>query len=890
MKKIIQMILDENRSVHERLFVFLSSVSLLFMLIAFFVELIIGNSDMIAPIGIAFAVFSGLVIFGIRKNKMNQTAIVIALLLILVLLPLTFFYGGAIYGGSPQWFVFSTLFISLIVYGKIKYFLLTLEAVTALVCYVVSYQNPTYVAVHTVRSAYVGSYISIVFVGLMLSLIVGFEIRVLKRETERSNEKSRKIEELNQSQNRFFSSMSHEIRTPINTIIGLNEMILREDISDEVAENARNIQSASGILLSLINDILDMSKMESGRMEIVPVMYDVGKMLSDIVNMISVTAEKKDLAFSVEVDPTMPAQLISDEVRIKQILINLLNNAVKYTKAGSVSLSVHCRKTGSNTALVTYSVEDTGIGIRKENIPHLFDAFKRVDERKNRYIEGTGLGLSIVRQLVDLLGGQISVNSIYTQGSTFAVSIEQETAGDQEIGIFSVERFHGSGGRAEYGERFEAPKAHVLIVDDNTTNLLVAEKLLRRTRVQTETAESGEQCLKMTLQTHYDLILMDHMMPGMDGVECLHAVREQTGGLCRETPMIVLTANAGSEDQALYRREGFDAYLLKPVDAALLEETMLNLLPPVLVKRKGTSAASYVSGEPMRAVKRKLPLIITTDSVADLPHELTESLNIPIMPFKIYTEHGVFDDGLETDGDVLLRAVREENMNARSECPSVEEYEAFFAEQLSRAQNIIHISISKRLSGGFASASEAALAFYNVHVLDSAHLSSGIGLMVLEAVERIKEEPFVTADEVCEECEKLKKQIQTSFVIENTDALRRSGRLSERMSRFCTAFMIHPMLVMRDGNMTVADIFLGSLTQARRSYIKKILRAPESIETDTLFITYAGMRLDEIERIRDYVQEIVRFDKVYLQKASPAISANSGEGTFGLLFKRKHNE
>ena len=681
--------------------------------------------------------------------------------------------------------------------------------------------------------------------------------------------------------------MSHEIRTPINTIIGLNEMILREDISEEVADDARNIQSASKILLSLINDILDMSKMESGKMELVPVIYDVGKMLSEIVSMISVMAEIKGLVFTIDVDPTLPSQLLSDEVRIKQIIINLLGNAVKYTQQGSVSLSVHCRRTSSNKALVTYSVEDTGIGIRKESIPHLFSAFKRVDEDKNRYIEGTGLGLSIVKQLAELLGGEVSVNSIYTKGSTFVFTLEQEIADAEQLGDFSMERFRSEERRIRSGEIFEAPGARVLIVDDNRPNLLVAEKLLRRTKVMNDTAESGAECLKLTLQNHYDVIFMDHLMPEMDGIECMHAVRAQSGGLCRKTPIVILTANAGSEDRALYRSEGFDGYLLKPIETDKLEDTLLGVLPEELVKVKGMGAARYEAGRLVRASKQKVPLLITTDSVSDLPKKLLEELDIPVIPYKVYTDSGVFDDSVETDGDVLIRCMEEESLNVRSEAPSVPDYEEFFAEQLSRAQHIIHISMAKRSSTGFANASEAALAFYNVSVVDSGHLSSGMGLMVLEAVSKMKSEPSAGADELKNSIGAVRERVQTSFLLRDTECLCRSGRLSERMNRLCSAFMIHPVIVMKDSNMKVGRVFFGGLKRARRSYIKRTLRHPGSINRERLFITYAGMRTDEAEEIKEIVGEYVSFDKVYLQKASPAICANCGAGTFGLLFERK---
>ncbi len=888
MKKLIAAIRDENRTMHERMFLLIAAVGLAVILIDIIVGIIIGESaeDLIL-LGIGFAVFLALVTAGIKLKKLDAVSTTISVLVILVLLPLVFFTGGGINGGSPVWFVFSTLFVSMLVYGRKKYVLLTIEALVAVGCYLIAYFFPHTVITHDTGTAYIDSIVSLIFVSGVLTLMVGFEISVLRKEKERSEEKSRQIEELNRSQNSFFSSMSHEIRTPINTIIGLNEMILREDISDEVADDARNIQSASKLLLSLINDILDMSKMESGKMEIVPVIYDVGKMLSDIAGMTWVRARDKGLEFKIDVDPTMPAQLLSDEVRIKQIIINLLGNAVKYTSAGSVNLSVHCRRTSTNKVLVTYSVEDTGIGIRKENIPYLFDAFRRVDEKKNRYIEGTGLGLAIVKQLVDLLGGEISVNSIYMQGSVFAVSIEQETVDDSVIGTFSIEDFRGSLPGTRPTDIFEAPKASVLIVDDNSANLLVAEKLLRGTKVMTDTADSGEACLKLTLQKHYDAILMDHLMPGMNGIECLHAIRAQSGGFCRETPVIALTANAGSDDQALYRREGFDGYLMKPVETAALEAALLDVLPSALVEIKSGSATKYGTRNAVRETVRKVPLLITTDSVSDLPGDLAAQLGIPVLPYKVYTDSGEFDDGIEADGDVLIRCMQDEGFSARSDCPSVAEYERFFAGQLSRAQHIIHIAMAKRSSSGFANASEAALAFYNVTVIDSGHLSSGMGLMAIAAKTRIDSESSTDPDELCAELVKMRDRIQTSFILENTEYLYRSGRLSERINKLCKAFMIHPVIVMKNSTMTVGRLYVGGLDKARRDYIRNTLRAPETIDTGTLFITYVGMSNEEIEQIKTEALKYVKFEKIYLKKASPAISANCGAGTFGLLFGRK---
>nr|MCR5753684.1 response regulator [Acetatifactor sp.] len=548
MKKLLGMIRDEERTAQERLLILIATVALIAMFSIFVVGIFIGESkEDLITLGGGFLIFLLCTYLAVKYKKTNVVAPIVGVLIIFILLPLTFLSSGGIDGGSPLWFVFCTLFISMIIEGKIKYILLVLDTMVAGACYFVAYYYPQYVIGHDRGVAYLDSYVSLVFVCAMLSLMVGFEIFVLKKEMQRSQAKSEEIESLNRAQNHFFSSMSHEIRTPINTIIGLNEMILRENASDEINEDATNIQAASKMLLHLINDILDMSKFESGQMELTPVPYHTGDMLSDVVGMLWIRAKEKNLEFRVDISPDLPEELYGDEVRIKQILINVLNNAIKYTAKGSVKLQIQCERKGNGRANVIYSVSDTGMGIKKESIPYLFTAFKRVDEDKNRYIEGTGLGLSIVKQFVELMGGKITVNSIYTQGSTFIIEIPQMIVSDKHIGELDVEKRHRYNQREAYAVSFEAPEAKVLVVDDTAANLLVVSKLLRTTKVQLTTATSGREALEKTLQDTYHVIFMDHMMPEMDGIECLHKIRTQTGGFCRESKIIALTANAGSE-------------------------------------------------------------------------------------------------------------------------------------------------------------------------------------------------------------------------------------------------------------------------------------------------------------------------------------------------------
>ena len=352
--------------------------------------------------------FLGIITFvSIRYHKIQMGAVITGVLILFVVMPFNFFTTGGIYGGASLWFLLGIVYVCFLIEKRIKIVLILCGFAVDAACYYIAFYHSEYVVPHTMKMAYSESFVSMVIVSAVICSMIAFQNAIFKRENKLAQEQKKEIEDLNRMQNRFFSSMSHEIRTPINTIIGLNEMILRENVSDEVADDAANIQSASEMLLALINDILDMSKIESGKMDIVQTTYDLGAMLSDLVGMIWIRAKEKGLEFHVDVDQSLPSQLYGDEVRIKQILINMLNNAVKYTSEGSVTLSIQCKRQENGHAQISYSVTDTGIGIKKENIPFLFNAFKRIGEEKNRYIEGTGLGLSIVKQLVELMDGRL---------------------------------------------------------------------------------------------------------------------------------------------------------------------------------------------------------------------------------------------------------------------------------------------------------------------------------------------------------------------------------------------------------------------------------------------------------------------------------------------------
>ena len=515
----------------------------------------------------------------------------------------------------------------------------------------------------------------------------------------------------------------------------------------------------------------------------------------------------------------------------------------------------------------------------------MFSAFKRVDEEKNRYIEGTGLGLSIVKQLVDLMGGEIAVNSVYTKGSTFVITLPQEIIGESEIGELNLEARHSLNARQHYKQSFEAPKAHALIVDDNETNLMVAEKLLRDTKVNIDTALNGAECLKKTIQKRYDVIFMDHLMPGMDGIECLHKIRKQTGGLNQNTPVVALTANAGGENQALYRREGFDGYLLKPVSGIQLETELLRHLPKELVKVMKTGDSVGMVQSPVLEHRKKLPILISTDSASDLPKYLIEKHQIAVMPYRVVTEGGEFFDGVEAETDGILSYMGEKGRSVRSEPPETSDYEEFFAEQLVKAHHIIHIAFAKNVSRAYENALEASKTFDNVIVIDSGHLSSGMGLMVLCAAEHAAN--GMTNDAIVKEMERLKKRVKTSFIVTDTEYLARSGRVSQKIHALCKAFMIHPVIILKDSSMKVGSLRIGTRDGAWKKYIASALNTRGEIDKKVLFLTYAGLTIEELNEIKEQVTAKVPFEHIIFQRVSPAVATNCGPGTFGLLFMLK---
>ena len=507
-----------------------------------------------------------------------------------------------------------------------------------------------------------------VFGLLILMFAVGMVYLLSTEEKVRESDELRAAktlaEQANHAKSDFLANMSHEIRTPINAIMGMNEMVLRECNDENIREYAANIESASRTLLSLINDILDFSKIEAGKMEIVPASYDTAAFFHDVVNMISVKATQKQLDFQVQIDSDLPCVLYGDEVRNRQIIVNILNNAVKYTKQGVVKLAVEGIREDQAFTL-KMQVTDSGIGIKQEDMDKLFGGFQRLDLEQNRSIEGTGLGLAITRNLIERMNGRIEVSSEYGKGSVFTVYLSQEIINDSPMGDFR-QRFEAVAKQEdEYRESFVAPEAKVLVVDDNGMNLAVVKALLKKTDIQVTTCMSGMECLELVKDIYFDVILLDHMMPEMDGIQTLAKIK-QSENQCTSVPVIALTANAIVGAKEEYINAGFSDYLSKPIEGMELEKMLMKYLPQDKISlSKASDVKPYINTKlglqycmnSMEFYKEMLEMYC--DEYEDRAAKLTEALKAEDWDIYTVTVHALKSTSLNIGGEQISKAAKE---------------------------------------------------------------------------------------------------------------------------------------------------------------------------------------------------------------------------------------
>ena len=423
-----------------------------------------------------------------------------------------------------------------------------------------------------------------------------------KKELEQKNVELEKaitaVEKAESARDVFLANMSHELRTPINTILGLNELILRESQDEAIKEYAQDIRHAGNLLLTLVSDILDFTKLEAGQMELTDGIYDVSSLLNDLINGISIQLRKKKLDLELDIAQDIPHKLSGDEIHLRQIISNLLSNAVKYTDRGKVTLHLDWKKLGEDEIEMDLAVKDTGVGIKEKDKSKLFGVFQRMGTiAKGNNESGTGLGLAITNRLVNMMGGKLEVQSTYGKGSEFSFKIVQKVVDSAPLGDFEKQYNESLHNAKNYKQKFIAPMGRVLIVDDNAMNLAVAQGLLKETRLQVDVAGSGEECLELLKRKTYHVICLDHMMPVMDGVETLHAIKKLEGNPSVDTPVIALTANAVAGAREMYLKEGFQDYLTKPIDAEKFESMLIKYLPDNVVYLTKDQAVTGEQGQ-----------------------------------------------------------------------------------------------------------------------------------------------------------------------------------------------------------------------------------------------------------------------------------------------------
>lgn len=886
LRKIGDKILGRELELKERMFriIILLGGS---MSIAGIIECIL-----VMDIDIIFApLFFLLVVMGVaffvtfKYHKVEMAAVLMGLVIIAGLFPCMFFLSGGIEGGATIWFVLGLFYVFMMFSGKrlVAFFLLTV--VVDVGTYVAGYLHPEWIVPMRSRLAvFLDSFFAVGAVGIAVGSILKFQMKIYEIERSVTLQQKEELEKISNSKNEFFANMSHEIRTPINTIIGLNEMILREGKSEEIREYAGNIQVASRMLLNLVNDILDLSRMEIKRMEIVPEEYGTAELFKELIDMIQVRIKEKKLELRVDIDETLPAVLYGDEKRIKQVLLNLLTNAVKYTDDGSVTFTVRGEEIKEGEICLKITVADTGIGIRKEDFDVLYDAFQRVDKKRTNRVEGSGLGLAITKQLLDLMGGEITVDSIYTKGTTFTVILKQQIIDERPIGKPDFTGRSHIGAESSYRQSFEAPEARVLIVDDNEMNATIVQRLLAQTNVQTDIACGGEACLEKTRQKYYHVILMDYTMPKMNGIETLQAVRRQENGLCRGSAIIILTANIMMDARRLCTEYGFDGYLEKPIQPARLEAEILSFLPNDIVEYRRDLSDEPAGEEQIEQIasRKKKKIYIASDCICDLPDELLEQYDIKLMYLYIETKEGRFADTREIDSDNLSLYLTQDSSEVYSCGVSVEEYEDFFAEMLTRAEHVIYVSMAAHAGKSYETAVTAAKGFDHVHVIDSGLISGGEGMVALYAAKLAGEGRSV--NEICASLEQIKGEIVSSFLLPTPRIFYKNGYTDAVTAKLCEVFHLHPVLMMRQSRIVIVGTRIGKIEHAWKRFLRWHLRHKRKINTDVIIITHVGCTLKQQEMIREEVMRCVPFKKVFMQRASFSNSCNAGIGTIGIAF------
>ncbi len=885
--KIRELLSNDNRNIREKLFVIVCLEGIIGALICL-VECISIRSGWVSyGIITATLIIIPWAINYICDNGGRELPIaVVTVWMNIVTFPTIFFCCGGVLSGSNCWLAMGIIYVFLIYRGKSLKIHATLTVLVDVACYTVAYLHPEYVKpLNSELSQYIDSLFGVIAVGVTAGMIFSFRRSGYGRENAMAIRQRNELDRIMSSRERFYANFSHEIRNPINAIVGLNELNIRNCEDEEIKKNSEAIARSGKLLLSIVNDIMDLSQMESHRMELGRASFSSADLLSEIMDMISAKAKDKDLKLILEVDPELPAVLVGDERRITQVLLNLMTNAVKYTNEGQVKLSVVSERIGDDKVRIIAKVSDTGIGIEKENLSHLFDTFAQFDRNNTANIEGNGLGLPIAYSLTQLMGGELTVDSVYGSGSVFTMDVTLGCEGNDVIGGSSYEEIAGlSEDTEKYVRSFEASKARILVVDDDVQNRSIITGLLKDTKVMVDEAGSGEEALKMTAKTQYHVILVDYLMPGMNGTEVLEAIRSQSGGRCTDSAIIALTGatmDSRMQNNVMY---DFDLVLTKPVEYTVLEDAIADNIPKELIEYRDDPAARkgqviYTKVMP----KKKRRLRITTDSICDIPEETARKYDIGIMYLYIRTARGRFKDTVEIDTLDLMGKLTDSISELYPDGATVEEYEEFFRKELESSEDIIHLSFSSKMGETCSRAMEAAKGFGHVHVIDTGLISSALGLLAMIASGWAGTDRDV--EDICADITRVSKHIVLSYVLPTASIYAEYGQMAKRRGQLYDAFNIHPAIRIADGKLKQARAYRGDMESVIEKHIRTTMLLSGRMDPRVpVIVTHVGLSPRVQNSIMREMKDSIPENQLMLTRSSVSSAGNVGNGAMGIAY------